>query len=287
MKRSKVSAAEIRRQIVEGNYLFHNSPTLVQNSNVTIASEENGASQKITLSEVTAPIDIEEALSSRLIARSEIKSTSLSPQRIRDLTEKDVELVNVPRIKHVKPEITSFENGQIEHHIKDLLKSYDKDYVVVEHKHAGFGSGESFKKISSTRSQLVTSMPVQIFESDFDHDPVKQRKVTIQNEEKRQSTYSSSSSSSKDSQPEQLNSSASDSVIPDVLLRSSCTKLDDIHEKKRASNRISYIVNLLPLPDESEVVEIRKTPSIPSNLSAQCMLIRILQVCKFTLHQNT
>lgn len=171
----------------------------------------------------------------------------------------------------------------------------------MEHKHAGFGSGESFKKISSTRSQLVTSMPVQIFESDFDHDPVKQRKVTIQNEEKRQSTYSSSSSSSKDSQPEQLNSSASDSVIPgwkcknfqqqkkilDVLLRSSCTKLDDIHEKKRASNRISYIVNLLPLPDESEVVEIRKTPSIPSNLSAQCMLIRILQVCKFTLHQNT
>jgi hypothetical protein len=105
-------------------------------------------------------------------------------------------------------------SGQIEHHIKDLLKSYDKDYVVVEHKHAGFGSGESFKKISSTRSQLVTSMPVQIFESDFDHDLVKQRKVTIQNEEKRQSTYSSSSSSSKDSQPEQLNSSASDSVIP-------------------------------------------------------------------------
>ena len=125
--------------------------------------------QKLTLSDIANPVDVEEALSSRVIARTEIRAVSSSPQRIRDLTEKDVDIVTLPRVKLFETNVLpDLENEKVEEHIKDLVISYEKDFTVVEKKYENLSSGECYNRMVALRSQLAESLPKQIFENDVD-----------------------------------------------------------------------------------------------------------------------
>lgn len=137
---------------------------------------ENYPIFQIILTEIANPVDVEEALSSRVVARTEIHAISSSPQRIRDLTEKDVDVLTLPRIKlfendsNVKNVVASGDNDKIEGHIKDLVDSYEKYFTIVERKYENLSSGESWMKMTNTRNQLAENLPRQIFEFDVEQD---------------------------------------------------------------------------------------------------------------------
>lgn len=141
------------------------------------------SSQRLILTDVANPVDVEEVLSSRLIARTEIKAVSSSPQRwgfqklrmsltkgyrIRDLMEKDVDIVILPRNKTIQNPavIEALSSDAVETHVKDLIVSYERDFTVVERRYESFSSAESYSRMVQHRKQIAEFQPRQTFEND-------------------------------------------------------------------------------------------------------------------------
>ncbi|KAE9549990.1 hypothetical protein FO519_006810, partial [Halicephalobus sp. NKZ332] len=282
IKRSRLSAAEVRKKVLEGSYIT-GSQLESFDPNVFCSP------QRLLLTDIANPVDVEESLSSRVIARTEIKAVSSSPQRIRDLTEKDVDIVTLPRVKLFEADVASFlENDKVEEHVKDLVVSYEKDFTVVEKRYENLSSGECYSRMAASRIQLAESMPKQLFENEFD--PEIPRRIPLRsvsqvgdhpdiNRHSTASLESSGSSGSKeDSQSQQLHSSTCDPILPNVTSRIPQNQVDEMNEKKRSINRSNFLVNLLPLDPESEVVEKKPKLDPPTTIPLQRLLVNVLKL---------
>uniref|UniRef100_A0A914Z118 C2 DOCK-type domain-containing protein n=1 Tax=Panagrolaimus superbus TaxID=310955 RepID=A0A914Z118_9BILA len=266
-KRSRLTAAEVRRKVLEGSYIAGSQPESFDPNAMS-----SSTIQRIILTDIANPVDVEEALSSRVIARTEIKAVSSSPQRIRDLTEKDVDIVVIPRNKCIQNPaiIEALSSDSVETKVKDFICSFETDFTVVERRYQTFSSAESYSRMSQQRKQIAEINPKQIFENDIpeieaaariplrsvsqvgDHPP-----HGGNNNNNRESTISiesnGSSGSKDDSQSQQLHSSTYDPIVPNVTLKLSRTQIDETNEKKRFTNRSNYLINLLPLESEAEL----------------------------------
>ncbi|KAH7727013.1 dedicator of cytokinesis protein 6-like isoform X1 [Aphelenchoides avenae] len=279
-KKNKVSAAEARRQVVEGNYLLHNSAALL--SETSIVSKAPPNHQTLSLIDVASPIDLEEALSSRTIARTEIRQTNSSPQRLRDFMEKDVSITTLPRDRPFLPDvITALGRDDVEPHVKDLIINYERDFTVIERPFGKFSSAETYARLSSERSLLADAVPRHTFETDIDNEPQsKASRRTTSPDFKRQSTVSSESASSSGSKDEArmqtLQSSTTDPVISTLITREMSTDFDEKPCRKSLGG-VPYLVNLLPLQKETDIVERRMVPPVPGVQTGKSLLVAIQQ----------
>uniref|UniRef100_A0A7E4ZYH3 C2 DOCK-type domain-containing protein n=1 Tax=Panagrellus redivivus TaxID=6233 RepID=A0A7E4ZYH3_PANRE len=287
-KRNKMSAAEVRRKVLEGSYIAGSIPEPFDPAALSSAT-------RVFLPDVAEPVDVEESLSSRAIARTEIRAVSSSPQRIRDLTEKDVDIRTQPRTRPFQcaAAVHALEDESVEGHIKDLIASYERDFTIVEHRYESFGSSENYSNMASNRVQIAESLPRQYFETDIaetsesvssglskipfrsisqvgDHPDIK-RSSTI-------SVESAGSSGSKDdSQSQQLHASTHDPIVPNVTLRIPPPLANEATVKRNNLKRSNYLVNLLPVEAESDVIEKRPKLPTPADLPEQRLILRILK----------
>uniref|UniRef100_A0A914ICA2 Uncharacterized protein n=1 Tax=Globodera rostochiensis TaxID=31243 RepID=A0A914ICA2_GLORO len=109
-------------------------------------------------------LDVEDILSSRQIARSEIRCPNMPPQRLRDMLENDVQLRTVkkpvPFLRGQTAEGPSDCMGETE---RDLLHWYERDYAVIDHRWDELSTETNARRTKALRANLARELAPQIY----------------------------------------------------------------------------------------------------------------------------
>ena len=116
-----------------------------------------------------SPLDVEEILWSRQIARSEIQPVNLAPIRLRDMLEKDLQLK-----QHAKPK-PFLENGITENEVniritegvkQDLLDWFARDFLLISRKWASLSADANAIHMAAQREKIAADLPRHVFEGE-------------------------------------------------------------------------------------------------------------------------
>ncbi|TKR95511.1 hypothetical protein L596_009672 [Steinernema carpocapsae] len=248
--------------------------------------------------DIVDPVDVEECLQ-RKNSTIYDHTTSVSPARkVHEFPLDDIDVRIVHRDKLTESSLTENLNELlVEPQIRDLIDTYNDQFSLVQRRHQQYSSADAYIRMLHERPILAQTLPRQNYELDIDvldanSKSRAKRSASVvddqQSSSKRNSFashYSSDSMSTVDAaqansqqQPTQLHQSVSDPTIPGVIQRISHTQLDQINEQRRNSGRSANLVNLLPIQNETEVVERRTQPPFPAEYCGQKLVVKFNQL---------
>ncbi|XP_076870993.1 dedicator of cytokinesis protein 7 isoform X21 [Brachyhypopomus gauderio] len=262
-KISRTVAAEVRKQIA-GQY--GGSPQLLKNLSVG----GNTASHSVPLTEAVEPVDFEEYL----ITHPPI----IESGPLRDLIEfppDDIEVLYTPRECRTLGQAVA-EAGDNDPHVRDCIRSYTEDWVVVNRKYHKLGTGFNPNTLDKQKERQ-RGLPKQVFESDElpdpssyqdDQDELKRRSMSI--DDTPRGSWACSIFDLKNSQP--------DALLPHLLDRAPNDEIDRHNEEHRKANRHRELFALHPALDEEEPIERHCVPDVPKEHFGQRLLVKCLSL---------
>ncbi|PIO64161.1 hypothetical protein TELCIR_14220, partial [Teladorsagia circumcincta] len=145
-------------------------------------------------------------------------------------------------------------------------------------KYQQFSSADAYVRMLIERPIIVRSTPRPIFEADAGR-----AERVARSDSKRQSYASTASSGTMgsaegDSRESRLHQSQPDPTIPGVIQRSSFTQLDLLSDARRQAGRQANLVNLLPVQNDSSVIEKRSAPPYPEERVGQKLIVKVLRL---------
>ncbi|XP_064416958.1 dedicator of cytokinesis protein 7 isoform X2 [Latimeria chalumnae] len=258
-KINRTVAAEVRKQVSRE---YGGSPQL--------SKKRSGSQQSVPLTEVVEPVDFEDYLMSH--------PPDVEPGPLRELVEfptDDIEVVLEPRECRTV-ELAVPEEGRQDPCVRDALRVYTEDWVIVQRKYQRLSTVYSPNTTEKQRDRQ-RGLPKQIFELDEavgdrssqeDPDELKRRSVSLDD-----TPRGSWASSIFD-----LKNSASDSLLPSLLERTALEVIDKRNEEQRKENRHKEILALFPAPDEDEAIERCTVPEVPKEHFGQRILVKCLSL---------
>ncbi|WKX95563.1 hypothetical protein Q1695_012204 [Nippostrongylus brasiliensis] len=253
-----MTAADVRKHVMTGSLMMLHPDSL------DIAFPNSAAPQTLSLVDVVDPVDVEEALAQRRTsALYDISCTSASPKKVSEFPADDVEVRIVPREWATVDPPVPLETKEYQH----------------------FSSADAYVRLLVERPIIVRSTPRQIFEADAGRVERIARSVSVVSDQdsKRQSYASTASSGTMgsvegDSRESRLHQSQPDATIPGVIQRSSFTHLDQLSDARRQAGRQSTLVSLLPVQNESAVIEKRSAPPYPEERVGQKLIVKVVRL---------
>ncbi|CAI4226264.1 unnamed protein product [Auanema sp. JU1783] len=271
-KRSKMTAADVRRHIMTGSVLVH-----------SVSLDKASGSLSLSLLDVVDPCDIEEALGQRKTTHRKVCEFPSDDIDVR-LVDREISTLDYPFINDIATK-------KIESHVKDILLSYNGKFSLVQRRHQQFGSGEAYIRMMMERPIIARTCAKPIFEFETGHSDRIARSASLladgnpqENLIKRLSCASSASTGTMGSlegelREPRLHMSHPDPIIAGITQKTSYALLDQQNENKRKANRSMNIVNLLPMQMEDEVIERRSAPSYPEDKdSGHNLLIKVMKL---------
>ncbi|VDL84929.1 unnamed protein product, partial [Nippostrongylus brasiliensis] len=207
--------------------------------------------------------------------------------RVSEFPADDVEVRIVPREwATVDPPVPlETKDLKIEPHVRDIICSFTDQFSLVQKRYQHFSSADAYVRLLVERPIIVRSTPRQIFEADAGRVERIARSVSVVSDQdsKRQSYASTASSGTMgsvegDSRESRLHQSQPDATIPGVIQRSSFTHLDQLSDARRQAGRQSTLVSLLPVQNESAVIEKRSAPPYPEERVGQKLIVKVVRL---------
>ncbi|XP_069088640.1 dedicator of cytokinesis protein 7 isoform X10 [Pleurodeles waltl] len=261
-KISRTVAAEVRKQI-SGQY--GSSPQLLKNINIGSNASHHAS---VPLTEAVDPVDLEDYLFTHPL--------SMDSGPLRDMLEfptDDIEVVYTP--KDCRTVVSAVpEEGEMDPHVRDCVRSYTEDWAIVNRKYHKLGTGFNPNTLDKQKERQK-GLPKQVFESDEapdnncyqdEQDDLKRRSMSI--DDTPRGSWACSIFDLKNSLP--------DSLLPNLLDRTPNEEIDHINEEQRKSNRHKELFGLHPIPDEEEPIERLCVPEIPKEHFGQRLLVKCL-----------
>ncbi|XP_078525659.1 dedicator of cytokinesis protein 7 isoform X12 [Lissotriton helveticus] len=261
-KISRTVAAEVRKQI-SGQY--GSSPQLLKNINIGSNASHHAS---VPLTEAVDPVDLEDYLFTHPL--------SMDSGPLRDMLEfptDDIEVVYTP--KDCRTVISAVpEEGEMDPHVRDCVRSYTEDWAIVNRKYHKLGTGFNPNTLDKQKERQK-GLPRQVFESDEapdnncyqdEQDDLKRRSMSI--DDTPRGSWACSIFDLKNSLP--------DSLLPNLLDRTPNEEIDHINEDQRKSSRHKELFGLHPIPDEEEPIERLCVPEIPKEHFGQRLLVKCL-----------
>ncbi|XP_069498119.1 dedicator of cytokinesis protein 7 isoform X2 [Ambystoma mexicanum] len=261
-KISRTVAAEVRKQI-SGQY--GGSPQLLKNINIGGNASHHAS---VPLTEPVDPVDLEDYLFTHPI--------SMDSGPLRDLLEfpaDDVEVVYTP--KECRTVISAVpEEGEMDPHVRDCVRSYTDDWAIVNRKYHKLGTGFN-PNTSDKQKERQKGLPKQVFESDEapdnscyqdEQDDLKRRSMSM--DDTPRGSWACSIFDLKNSLP--------DSLLPNLLDRTPNEEIDHTNEEQRKSNRHKELFGLHPVLEEEEPIERLCVPEVPKEHFGQRLLVKCL-----------
>ncbi|KAK5986025.1 DHR-1 domain-containing protein [Trichostrongylus colubriformis] len=250
-KRNKMTAADVRKHVMTGSLMMLHPGTL------DLTFPDGSSAQTLSLVDVVDPVDVEEALAQRRTsALYDISSTSNSPR-----------------------------NLKIAPHVRDIICSFTDQFSLVQKRYQQFSTADAYVRMLIERPIIVRSTPRPIFEADAGRAERVARSVSVvgDSDSKRQSYASTASSGTMgsaegDSRESRLHQSQPDPTIPGVIQRSSFTQLDLLSDARRQAGRHANLVNLLPVQNDSSVIEKRSAPPYPEERVGQKLIVKVIRL---------
>ncbi|KAK0422808.1 hypothetical protein QR680_007798 [Steinernema hermaphroditum] len=304
-KRSKINAADVRRHVMSGNIILHQSQAYSMdvsttsirscpNSDSADSAGDGGARLQLNPADIVDPVDVEEQLQRK--NSSLYDHAAASPARkVHEFPLDDIDVRVVHRDRTTEPSVAdNLAELAVEAPIRDLIATYNDQFSLVQRRHQQYSSADAYIRMLMERPILAQTLPRQSYELDVEAEVAKasraKRSASVVDDQpsKRNSFashYSSDSMSTVDAgtasqqaQPTQLHQSVSDPTIPGVIQRISHTQLDQINEQRRNGGRSCNLVNLLPIQTETEVVERRTPPPFPAEHCGQKLIVKFSQL---------
>nr|XP_018911108.1 PREDICTED: dedicator of cytokinesis protein 7 [Bemisia tabaci] len=224
--------------------------------------------------DIVDPLDFEEFITQH---QSIVEKDLLRP--LLEFPSHDVELCIVPRkIRTQEPQVPKEPFSELPVRVKDCLKCYTKDWVVVYHP---FRQNPSLL-VLQTRESILQNLPLQEFEVDLDSGS---SNGSICGEEKEASPKTRRSSPSTVCNTPRgswasfdLLNSVSDPLIPVLLQRVPADSIDQINQLKRSEGRQNTLFLLYPTQDIEDHVERRITPDLTVEQFGHRILVKCLQL---------
>lgn len=258
LKINRHSSAEIRKYY--GNYGVYHSRT---NSNAS-------ATVSLTVPqsyEAVEPLDLEEFLMSQLHS-----GDSALMEELGDFPDDDLQVEQVERecrtVRHSVPE----DGVELDHHVRDCVKSYTQPWIVVSRRCQGDGWSSY-----SERAGLHKLLRKQTFESDV---LPERQQTTVKSPSL--AALSDDCGRTLTSADFNLRCLTPDPRVENLLAFSGHEELDRLNEEARQENRHPELFALCPPADEEDAVEIRPIPDCPKEHTGERILIRC-QTIKFEI----
>ncbi|XP_072005663.1 dedicator of cytokinesis protein 6 isoform X6 [Engystomops pustulosus] len=256
---SRTVASEVRKQVSRE---YGGSPQL--------SKKRAGGASSVPLSDVVEPLDFETYLASH--------PPDSECEALRDLYDfppDDVEILYEPReCRTLEP--AAPEEGKLDARVRDALKVYTHDWVIVQRKLQKLST--AYTPITAEcQRQRQKNLPRQIYELD---EAAEEKAGAEEQEDKKRS------SASMDETPRgswassifDLKNSSPDPLLPNLLDRTLPEEIDRINEEHRRGNRHPHILSLYPAPDEDEAVERSTIPEVPKEHFGQRILVKCISL---------
>uniref|UniRef100_A0A8C5LQ60 Dedicator of cytokinesis 6 n=1 Tax=Leptobrachium leishanense TaxID=445787 RepID=A0A8C5LQ60_9ANUR len=216
------------------------------------------------------PLDFEEYISGH---PPDVESEEL--RDLYDFPPDDIEILHEPReCRTLEPPAP--EEGKLDARVRDSLKVYTHDWVIVQRRSQGLST--AYTPITAERQrQQQRTLNRQVYELD---EAVEERSGQEEQQQRKRS------SASLDETPRgswassifDLKNSSPDQLLPGLLERTPPEEMDNLNQEQRKENRRSQILALYSAPDEDEAVERTSVPEVPKEHFGQRILVKCLSL---------
>ncbi|CAH2273031.1 Hypothetical predicted protein [Pelobates cultripes] len=258
-KINRTVASEVRKQVSRE---YGGSPQL--------SKKRAGSQQSIPLSEVVEPLEIEEYLTSH--------PPDAECEELRDLYDfppDDIEILYEPReCRTLEP--AAPEEGKLDVRVRDALKVYTHDWVIVQRRSQGLSTAytpitaERQRQRQKTLSRQVYELDEAMEERGAQEDQEERKRASVSMDETPRGSWASSIFDLKNSSP--------DNLLPGLLERTPTEEMDRLNQELRKESRHSQILTLYSAPDEDEAVERTAVPEVPKEHFGQRILVKCLSL---------
>ncbi|XP_018097532.1 dedicator of cytokinesis protein 6 isoform X3 [Xenopus laevis] len=255
---SRTVAAEVRKQVARE---YGGSPQL---------SKKRGGQASVPLSDVVEPLDFEEYLSSH--------PPDADSEALRDLCDvppDDIEILYEPReCRTIEP--AAPEEGKLDSRVRDALKEYMHDWVLVQRRSQELSTTYSPITLERQR-QRQRGLSRHLYEVD---EAEEERGAQEEQEDKKRSSVSMDDTprGSWASSIFDLKNSSADPLLPGLLERAPSEETDQINQEQRRESRHPQILALYSAPDEDEAVERSTIPEVPKEHFGFRLLVKFLSL---------
>ncbi|XP_056426443.1 dedicator of cytokinesis protein 6 isoform X6 [Hyla sarda] len=253
-------ASEVRKQVSRE---YGGSPQL--------SKKRAGGAQAVPLSEVVDPLDFEAYLASHP-PDSEFEAL----RDLYDFPPDDIEILYEPReCRTLEP--AAPEEGKLDARVRDALKVYTHDWVIVQRKSQKLST--AYTPITAERQRhRQKNLTRQLYELDEAAEEKGCAEECIVQEDKKRA------SASMDETPRgswassifDLKNSSPDPLLPNLLDRTPPEEIDRMNEEQRRENRHPHLLTLYPAPDEDEAVERSTVPEVPKEHFGQRIMVKCI-----------
>ncbi|XP_072255666.1 dedicator of cytokinesis protein 6 isoform X5 [Pyxicephalus adspersus] len=258
-KINRTVASEVRKQVSRE---YGGSPQL--------SKKRGGSQQSIPLTDVVEPLDFEEYLTCH-----PPESDCEALRDLYDFPADDIEILYEPReCRTLEP--ASPEEGKLDARVRDALKVYTHDWVIVQRRSQRLST--AYTPITAERQrQRQKALNRQLYELD---EATEEKAAPEEQEDKKRS------SASMDDTPRgswassifDLKNSAPDPLLTGLLERTPPEEVDRINEEQRRGNRHHHVLALYPAPDEDEAIERSTIPEVPKEHFGQRILVKCISL---------
>ncbi|KAG8441371.1 hypothetical protein GDO86_006923 [Hymenochirus boettgeri] len=257
-KINRTVASEVRKQVARE---YSGSPQL---------SKKRGGPPSVPLSDVVDPLDFEEYLTSH-----PPDSECNALRDLYDFPPDDIEILYEPRECRTL-ESAAPEEGKLDARVRDALKVYMHDWVVVQRRSQGLST--AYTPITMERQRQRQK---GLSRHQYELDDIEEEKGTQEEQEDKKRTSASMDNTPRGSWASSifdLKNSSPDPMLSGLLDRTPPEETDRINQEQRKENRHPQILALYSAPDEDEAVERSTIPEVPKEHFGQRILVKFLSL---------